>query len=199
MKMAPMPIGPKCPLNTASLHVFTSGYTHRHHNGQPPQQQHENSQYDQSPNLNRVASKVYEPNLPSSHASLGDFPLDKARSGKLFIDAQEAHAHLARYCIKQMPMTFLTIGMLNVFVLSVLIFIRVCCRVSNGPAAEVLRSLSHRTLLEQCRKAYPRKELLRDLGNFNFEVFLNYGVDYFTEDLSLFFEWIKEQVCPDLK
>ena len=48
------------------------------------------------------------------HASLGDFLLDKARSGTLFIDAREGHAHLARYCIRHMPMTFLTFGMLNV-------------------------------------------------------------------------------------
>jgi hypothetical protein len=44
------------------------------------------------------------------HASLGDFLLDKARSGKLFIDAREAHAHMARYCIKHMPNTFLTMS-----------------------------------------------------------------------------------------
>ena len=50
------------------------------------------------------------------HASLGDFLLDKGRSGKLFIDAREAHAHMARYCMRHMPMTFLTMGMLNVFV-----------------------------------------------------------------------------------
>ena len=52
-------------------------------------------------------------------------------------------------------------------------------------------------LLEQCRKACLREELLQDLYNFNFEAFLSYGVDYMTEVLPLFFEWIKEQVCPD--
>ena len=50
------------------------------------------------------------------HASLGDFLLDKGRSGRLYIDAREAHAHLARYCIRHMPMSFLTMGMLNFFV-----------------------------------------------------------------------------------
>jgi len=109
------------------------------------------------------------------HASLGDFLLDKARSGRLFIDVQDAHAHFARYCIMHMPMTFLTIDD------------------QKGPAAPDHRSLSYRALLEQCRKAYPTKELLQDLYNFNFEAFLNYGVDYLTDDLSLFFEWIKEQ------
>ena len=64
------------------------------------------------------------------HASLGDFLLDKARSGKLFIDAQQAHAHMARYCIRHMPMTYLTTGILNVFY-SVLIIIGVRCRISK--------------------------------------------------------------------
>lgn len=52
-------------------------------------------------------------------------------------------------------------------------------------------------MLEQCRKAYPSEELLQDLYNFNFEAFLNYGVDYLTEELPLFFQWIKEQVSPN--
>lgn len=69
----------------------------------------------------------------------------------------------------------------------------------NGPAAQDHRTLSHRALLGQCRKAYPTEELLQDLYHFNFEAFLHYGVDYLTEELPLFFEWIKEQVCPDLK
>ena len=69
----------------------------------------------------------------------------------------------------------------------------------NGPAAQDHRSLSHRALLEQCRKACLGEELLQDLYNFNFEAFLSYGVDYMTEELPLFFEWIKEQVCPDQK
>ena len=46
------------------------------------------------------------------HASLGNFLLDKARSGKLFIGPREAHAHMARYCIRHMPMSFLTMGKL---------------------------------------------------------------------------------------
>lgn len=50
------------------------------------------------------------------HASLGDFLFDKARSGNLFIDFQNAHAHFARYCIMHMSLTFLTIGMLSAFV-----------------------------------------------------------------------------------
>lgn len=61
------------------------------------------------------------------HASLGDFLFDKARSGRLFIDVQDAHTHFARYCIMHMPMTFLRIGMLNPFVFSFLI-IGACCR-----------------------------------------------------------------------
>jgi hypothetical protein len=67
----------------------------------------------------------------------------------------------------------------------------------NGPAAPDHRLLSYRALLEQCRKAYPTKELLRDLYNFNFEAFLNYGVDYLTDELPPFFEWIKEQCDPN--
>ena len=67
------------------------------------------------------------------HASLGDFLLDKGRSGKLFIDAREAHARMARYCIRHMPMTYLTMGMLNVFVLFHLN--GVCCRVSKQPGS----------------------------------------------------------------
>ena len=55
-------------------------------------------------------------NLRLFHASLGDFLLDKSRSGNLFIDAREAHAHMARYCIRRMPKTFLKMGMLNVLV-----------------------------------------------------------------------------------
>ena len=55
------------------------------------------------------------------HASLGDFLLDKARSGRLFIDVQDAHAHFARYCIMHMPMTFLTIGMLNALIFFLII------------------------------------------------------------------------------
>ena len=75
--------------------------------------------------------------------------------------------------------------------------------------SQVAQQLSHRALLEQCRKAYLTEELLQDLNNFNFEAFLNfetfpnYGhrVDYLTEELPLFFEWIKdsEQVCPGFK
>lgn len=34
------------------------------------------------------------------HASLGDFLLDRTRSGSFFIDAAEAHSWLTRYCIK---------------------------------------------------------------------------------------------------
>ena len=65
------------------------------------------------------------------HASLGDFLLDKARSGELFIDAREAHAHLARFCIGHLPTPFLTIGMLNVFVFFRFNNYRVCCRLSQ--------------------------------------------------------------------
>ena len=58
---------------------------------------------------------VVNRNLRLFHASLGDFLLDKSRSRNLFIDAQEAHAHMARYCIRHMPMPFLTRRMSNVF------------------------------------------------------------------------------------
>jgi hypothetical protein len=53
--------------------------------------------------------------------------------------------------------------------------------------------------LEQCIQARLGEELLRDLYKFNFEAFLNYEVDYIINDLPLFFEWIKDQVCPVLK
>jgi hypothetical protein len=55
--------------------------------------------------------------------------------------------------------------------------------------------------LEHCTKAHLGEELLRDLYKFDFEAFLNYGVDYIIEELPLFFEWIKDQVfqVPGLK
>ena len=89
------------------------------------------------------------------HASLGDFLLDKARSGELFIDAREAHAHLARFCIGHLPTPFLTIGMLNVFVFFRLNNYRVCCRVvskrSRAGSPRPSNTFTSRTL-EPCRE-----------------------------------------------
>ena len=66
-------------------------------------------------------------------------------------------------------------------------------------APEDLGSLSYRALLGQCTKAHLGEELLQDLYKFDFKAFLNYEVDYIIDELPLFFEWIKEQVCPGLK
>jgi hypothetical protein len=45
--------------------------------------------------------------------------------------------------------------------------------------------------LEDCAETYLTEELLHDLNNFDFKVFLNSG-DYLSAELPFFFEWIKE-------
>ncbi|KAF8817200.1 hypothetical protein BYT27DRAFT_6949245 [Phlegmacium glaucopus] len=105
------------------------------------------------------------------HASLGDFLLDKSRSGKFYIDAGNAHANLTRYFLKHLSKTDL----------------------STSKAAT--REHFAYAFTTHCPLSSPTPELLNDLDDFDFYMFLTtFGsLDMIKGCVSYVFGWLKGQ------
>ncbi|KAF8881165.1 hypothetical protein CPB84DRAFT_256680 [Gymnopilus junonius] len=112
------------------------------------------------------------------HASLGDFLLDRTRSGPFFIDKNQRHAQMARTCLNHISTSFTV----------------------DNKGSEALK-ISYIDLLHHCTQS--RLEDMRDdLLAFDFEAYLTlpfHGSSQFSslKDirnlLPSFFDWIKRQ------
>ncbi|KAF8799377.1 hypothetical protein BYT27DRAFT_6862444 [Phlegmacium glaucopus] len=133
-----------------------------------------------SPSLNSTLGKDQ---LRIFHASLGDFLLDRSRSGDFFIDASKAHARMAEICIQH--------------VIPIL---------EMGGTLEIDQHLdiAYKNLMMQCMNAYPTKELLHQLSSFRFDQYLFFASEYPTIGRQWYFiasrvpgfiRWL-QQHCP---
>ncbi|KAF8884418.1 hypothetical protein CPB84DRAFT_1850655 [Gymnopilus junonius] len=138
--------------------------------------------------LKDLHSVIYVP-LPSRrweslrlfHASLGDFLLDRTRSGRFFLDPEEAHSRMARYSIRYLKYSSLL------------------------PPSEInttVLKICHQGLMRHCSKSRPSRGLLKDLSEFDFEGYLNMPFGPYRSTLSrtdpcyalpLFSSWIHTQ------
>ncbi|KDR82286.1 hypothetical protein GALMADRAFT_135644 [Galerina marginata CBS 339.88] len=89
------------------------------------------------------------------HASLGDFLMDKSRSGRFFIEPPQARARLALRCLKHIS-AGVNLSELAAF-----------------EGEEKHRLIAYRSFLDQCSKAYPAEELFQALWNFDLLGFLS--------------------------
>ena len=128
------------------------------------------------------------------HASLGDFLLDRNRSGEFFMDVGEAYARMTGHCI---------IHLANSFKSDPGNLLMRCIDISLTPAFtghdRATLKISYPGFMLYCPKSYPAENLLEDLYHFDFEAYLNglYGQSSWKEPFdSLFslFEWIRSQV-----
>ncbi|KAF8799381.1 hypothetical protein BYT27DRAFT_7201626, partial [Phlegmacium glaucopus] len=132
-----------------------------------------------SPSLN---SNSEEDQLRIFHASLGDFLLDRSRSGDLFIDASEAHARMAENCIQHVtPML----------------------EMGGKWKIDQHLDIAYKNLMTECMNAYPTKELLHQLRPFRFDRHLMFASGYLSigdswnvimKHLPGFIRWIQQQV-----
>ncbi|KAF8799036.1 hypothetical protein BYT27DRAFT_7202800 [Phlegmacium glaucopus] len=136
------------------------------------------------PSLNRNSEKDQ---LRIFHASLGDFLLDRSRSGDLFIDASKAHARMAETCIEH-----------------VIPILEVDRKLRTPSIDQQHLDIAYKNLMTQCMNAYPTKELLHQLSSFRFDEYLFFASEYISigkpwdfiaNSLPGFIRWLQQQ-CP---
>ncbi|KAF8801445.1 hypothetical protein BYT27DRAFT_7198239 [Phlegmacium glaucopus] len=140
------------------------------------------------PSANRNSE---EDQLQIFHASLGDFLLDRSRSGDLFIDASKAHARMAEICIQHVTPLLEMDGRLK----------STCTTIPSFIQARHLE-MAYKDLMTQCMKASLTKGLLHQLNSFRFDQYLSIASEYLgvtvawidiMDDISSFIRWLQQQ------